>query len=334
MAIGRVLSVCIAVLFTLAYGASAGEGPVGFASVSGLGQDGTTGGEGGQVVTVTTADRLSFYASRPQPYIIQVEGDITVNSISIHDNKTIVGIGERPTIRGQLYVNKHKNVIIRNLYLTGATGDCVSIINNAHHVWVDHCDISDSTDGLLDITRQSDYVTVSWCRFSYSKPEGGHRLACLIGSGDKQTADANALHITMHHNWWADNCIERMPSVRYGTVHLFNNYYSSKGNNYCVRSRLDAEVLVENCYFSGVKDPHTIYVAKTEKQLGIAKGSLKAVGNVYEDTTGAREEDGTVFVPPYKYTLDKAEDVPAIIKAGVGPMKTTQKKDAEATETH
>jgi pectate lyase len=298
---------------------AAEQGPVGFASPNTMGTEGTTGGAGGPVVTVTDADRLSFYASRETPYIIQVQGDIRVSSISVHDNKTIVGVGEKPTIRGQIYVNKHKNVIIRDLYLADANGDCVTIINNAHHVWVDHCDISDSTDGLLDMTRQSDYITISWCKFYYSKPVGAHRLACLVGSSDKQTADANSLHITMHHNWWAENCIERMPSVRYATMHLFNNYYTSKGNNYCIRSRLDAEVLVENCYFSQVNDPHVIYVAKTEKKLNIAKGCLKATGNVYDRTTGMKEQDGTVFTPPYKYTLDKGEDVAAIVAAGAAP---------------
>jgi pectate lyase len=311
---------------------AAEDGPIGFASVSGLGTDGTTGGAGGPVVTVTTADRLSFYASRETPYIIQVQGDIS-GSISVHDNKTIVGVGERPTIRGQIYVNKHKNVIIRDLYLADANGDCVTIINGAHHVWVDHCDISDSTDGLLDMTRQSDYLTISWCKFYYSKPVGTHRLACLVGSSDKQTADANSLHITMHHNWWAENCIERMPSVRYATMHLFNNYYTSKGNNYCIRSRLDAEVLVENCSFSQVNDPHVIYVARTEKKLNIAKGCLKAVGNVYDRTTGLKEEDGQVFTPPYRYTLDKGEDVAKIVSSGAKPRNNEALPDTVVVKT-
>jgi pectate lyase len=304
------------------------QGLMGFASVNAMGQNGTTGGEGGETVTVTTGERLSFYASRETPYIIQVQGEITVSSVSIHDNKTIVGIGEQPTIHGQVYVNGHKNVIIRNLYLSGADGDCITIINGAHHVWVDHCDMSDSTDGLCDISRRSDYVTVSWCKFHYSKPVGDHRFSCLIGSSDRQTADANSLHITMHHNWWAENCIERMPSVRYGAMHLFNNYYSSKGNNYCIRSRLGAEVFVENNFFSQVNDPHTIYVDKTEKKLNIPKGCLKASGNIYDRITGTKEEGGTVFVPPYKYALDKVEDIPAIISAGAGP-RPVQMKTAE-----
>jgi pectate lyase len=312
---------------------AAEQGPVGFASIEAMGTGSTTGGAGGPVVTVSTADRLSFYASRETPYIIQVQGDIRVSSISVHDNKTIVGVGERPTIRGQIYVNNHKNVIIRDLYLADANGDCVTIINNAHHVWVDHCDISDSTDGLLDMTRQSDYITISWCKFYYRKPVGAHRLACLVGSSDKQVADANYLHITMHHNWWAENCIERMPSVRYATIHLFNNYYTSKGNNYCIRARLDAEVLVENCSFSQVNDPHVIYVAKTEKKLNIAKGCLKATGNIYDHTTGLKEEDGKVFTPPYKYTLDKGQDVATLVAAGAAPRHNEAMPTTEPVKT-
>jgi pectate lyase len=293
-----------------------------------IGQNGTTGGANGQVVTtVTDAERLSFYASREGPYVIQVKGEIAATSISIHDNKTVVGIGERPTIRGQLYVNGHKNVIIRNLYVTSAEGDCISIINKAHHVWVDHCDLSDSTDGLLDITRESDYVTVSWCRFHYSQPTGNHRLVCLIGSSDRQTADANCLHVTMHHNWWAENCVERMPSVRYGRVHLFNNYYTCSGNNYCVLSRLGAQVLVENCYFRQVNNPHGIRVSRTEQRLNIPKGMLKASGNLYDQTSGLTEQNGAVFSPPYEWRLDRAEDVPSIVAAGAGPFPDKEVKE-------
>ena len=35
---------------------------------------------------------------------------------------------------------------------------------------------------------------------------------------------------------------ERMPSIRFGTVHIYNNYYSSAGNNYCVRVRLSGRL--------------------------------------------------------------------------------------------
>ena len=43
-------------------------------------------------------------------------------------------------------------------------------------------------DGLLDITNESDFVTVSWCILR------NHDKTQLIGSSDKKTGDANHGH--------------------------------------------------------------------------------------------------------------------------------------------
>ncbi|MEO3872445.1 hypothetical protein ABGB18_26835 [Nonomuraea sp. B12E4] len=56
------------------------------------------------------------------------------------------------------------NVMIRNIRFTNAEDDSISVTNKAHHVWIDHNGLSTGYDGLLDIKRESDYVTVSWNR--------------------------------------------------------------------------------------------------------------------------------------------------------------------------
>ena len=66
--------------------------------------------------------------------------------------------------------------------------------NSSHHIWIDHCDISDGTDGNLDINGGSDFVTISWTKFHYtprtddggsdSTGANGHRFSNLIGSAD------------------------------------------------------------------------------------------------------------------------------------------------------
>jgi len=38
------------------------------------------------------------------------------------------------------------------------------VLQNSHHVWIDHRDLSDSDDGLLDFTLGSDYLNVTWRR--------------------------------------------------------------------------------------------------------------------------------------------------------------------------
>ena len=73
-------------------------------------------------------------------------------------------------------------------------------------------------DGLLDITNASDLVTVSWNRFR------NHDKTMLIGSSDSAAADRGKLRVTLHHNLF-DGIGQRAPRVRFGQVHIFNNYY-------------------------------------------------------------------------------------------------------------
>ena len=46
-----------------------------------------------------------------------------------------------------------------------------------------------------------------------------------------------------------------MPRIMYGQVHVYNNYYTSKNNNYCVGVGSYAPAIIENNYFKQVKDP-------------------------------------------------------------------------------
>ncbi|MCY8381565.1 pectate lyase, partial [Bacillus haynesii] len=49
-------------------------------------------------------------------------------------------------------------------------------------------------DGLLDIKKQSDFITVSYSIFS------GHSKNTIIGSSDSYKADNGHLRVTFHHN--------------------------------------------------------------------------------------------------------------------------------------
>ena len=64
-------------------------------------------------------------------------------------------------------------------------------------------------DGLLDIIRGSDLVTVSYNHFK------NHDKGLLIGNSDSRADDEGKLRVTMHHNWFED-VKERSPRVRYG----------------------------------------------------------------------------------------------------------------------
>ena len=73
-------------------------------------------------------------------------------------------------------------------------------------------------DGMLDIVRGSDLVTVSWSRFA------DHDKSLLWGNGDAVTTDAGKLRITLHHCYFA-GLVQRAPRVRYGQVHVYDNLY-------------------------------------------------------------------------------------------------------------
>lgn len=292
-----------------------------------------TGGAGGETVTVTNGAQLNQFTDAKEPYVIQVSGTLQITGMDTHvrPNKTIIGLGTNATLEGGgLYLYKSGNVIIRNLTIKGSTDDNLGILLSTN-VWIDHCTFLNAKDGNLDIRRASDNITVSWCKFLYDPPQD-HALSCLLGSNDRETDCEGKLHVTFHHNWWAENVRERMPSVRWGTVHLYNNYYSSAGNNYCVRTRLNAQTRIENNVFENVRNPWEIYLTDLTNTVG----KIFATNNLQLNTTWSQSTTNTkkglsivlitpgtnaVFTPPYPYTLDASDKVKAAVMNGAGAGK-------------
>jgi pectate lyase len=301
--------------------------PMGWASVADLGLEGTTGGEGGEIVDVSTTQDFILANERVEALVIRVTGTIGEGRrLAVSSNKTILGAGERPTIQGALEIEGVQNVIVRNLYIVGNNcsdgrdglceggSDAVQISEGAHHVWIDHLDVSDGSDGNLDVNDASDYITISWTKFSYSSVARSHRYSNLIGSGDGRTTDRGKLRVTWHHVWWADNVQERMPRSRYGDVHVFNSYYSSRQNAYCVRAGIETRILTERNYFDHVTDPFDI-----ENDTGI----IESIENHFDGTSVSGIATGKTFTPPYAYTADDPLTVPCAVSQGAGPHPMT-----------
>lgn len=174
--------------------------------------------------------------------------------VRIPSNTTVIGITPDAGFDGgSLMLERVRQVILRNLRFSDAYDyfpawdpqdnghgewnseyDTVSL-READQVWVDHCSFDDGQrpdhsepivlgrplqrhDGLLDITRQSDRVTVSWNLFRQ------HDKTMLIGGSDNHREDRGRLRVTLHHNLW-EAVKERTPRVRYGQVHVANNLY-------------------------------------------------------------------------------------------------------------
>lgn len=270
-----------------------------YAEADGYG-DNYGGSIGTQVETVSTAEDFRRLASSGSIMTIRVSGTIDLGAAgaSIASFKTIVGASTSSTILGPLNVSGVQNVVIKYLNISNPAGDGITINNASSYVYVSHCTVYDCGDGCIDVTGASDYVTISYCRFYYQNVLV-HKFANLIGAADTDIGDRGKLYVTMHHNWWDKNCDSRMPRVRFGRVHMYNNYFSSADNNYCSRPRVEAQLFSEYNYYEGVRDPLTV------EDGGIAK----AIGNVYVSCTNSTYgANDSVFRPTYQYRLESAQE--------------------------
>ena len=310
-----------------------GPGPLlGWASQPGAGDGGTsipttTGGGSATPVTVTTLAALNSAASGSAPAVIYVKGVLAAGTVKIGSNKTVAGICGAE-LHGHVDMGDSVNVILRNLKIVGyncsdsiteckSGADAITVNKAGHHLWFDHLDVSDGSDGNLDITNGSDFVTVSWTKFSYSTKRTdpvtastGHRFSNLIGAADGLAVDVGHLNITWHHNWWADNIAERMPRSRDGKIHVVNNLFTASGNDYCTNSGSQSSLLVENNVYIGVSNP----------LQEDSNGNMLARGNVFTSTSGSKTASGTGFTPPYQLTPDATTGLEATLRSQVGPQ--------------
>lgn len=306
----------------------------GFASVG----DGTTGGGSATPAIVTTASDLKSAAMAVEPRVIVVRGTIdTQGEVEVASDKTIRGEDASATVVGGFSMNNVSNIIFQDLNIKAGTAVDTIASRRSHHVWYDHLNISDASDGLLDITIESDLQTVSWSTFWYSNASSNHRFASLVGSGGgDHPEDEGKLRVTYHHNWWAQNVDERMPRVMYGEGHIYNNYYNSPGNEYAIGFGSYGSILVQNNYFKDVKDPHVF--------MHDVYAYAEASGNIYDGATGSRHtgkhgnrdaqgNEGATYdpvSPPYSYSLDEASDIPALVQRCAGPRSSSDRTDPHA----
>ena len=206
-------------------------------------------------------------------------------AIRLKSNTTLIGAGGNAGfINGHIVLSSVSQIIIRNLKIAapcdvgpvwdptdGATGNWNSAydaigVSGSDHVWIDHNSFTDAPitddmlpvengktkqchDGALDITNASDFVTVSYNNFS------SHNKNKLIGSGDSATGDEGKLRITFSNNVFS-NITQRAPRVRYGMVHLYNNYYAGDKklpvypHSYSVGAGHQAKILSNNNVFA------------------------------------------------------------------------------------
>lgn len=279
--------------------------------------------------------------------------------VKVPSNTTIVGVvPDAGFDGGSLMLEKVSQVILRNLRFSDAYDffpawdpndnghgewnseyDTVSL-REATHVWVDHCAFDDGArpdpaepvvlgqrmqrhDGLLDITRRSDFVTVSWNVFRR------HDKTMLIGGGDGHRDDRGHLRVTLHHNLW-EQVKERTPRVRYGQVHVVNNLYLATPAGdypyaYSIGAGLESQVLSEANAWEAAAGIAPGRVARLLKGDRLEDRGSRFNGEPI-DLAGmlrAANPDRAVageagWTPPYRLSIDPATAVPARVRAGAG----------------
>ncbi|WP_437902231.1 right-handed parallel beta-helix repeat-containing protein [Sorangium sp. So ce327] len=283
--------------------------------------DGTTGGKGGQVVSVSSLDALRREAARDGAVIIQITGKISGSGddVDVTSDKTLVGVGSSGELEGiGLNLRRASNIIVRNLKIhhvlaSSGNGDGIHM-DESHNVWIDHCELwaespavnsdKDKYDGLIDATHESSNITISW---SYLHD---HWKGMLVGSSDKDNSDRR---ITFHHNRFR-NVNSRVPSYRGGNGHVFNNYFEDVPAS-GVNSRVGACLRVEGNHFYKVKNPITT--------LDSPAGGTHRIDNLFEQTTGTQESgQDCSWTAPYEYPLDRAAAVKALVLEHAGVGKT------------
>ena len=175
-------------------------------------------------------------------------------AVPIPSNTTLLGVTPGAGfVNASLVVSGVSQVIVRNLTLRnpcdlapvwdphdGAKGnwnarhDAIKV-TNSRHVWIDHNSFTDAPhtddtlplengmpkqchDGALDITDGADFVSVTYNRFAL------HEKNTLVGGSDRAVGDRDRLRVTFKANLY-EHVSERAPRVRYGQVHLLNNYH-------------------------------------------------------------------------------------------------------------
>lgn len=278
-------------------GAITTAGPIGFANVNGL----TTGGQGGRTLIVTTLADFKNAIQSSEALNVQVSGNIKSSGATllyVQSNKSIIGL-KGATLEGiSLSIYGQHNIIIRNIISKNSlTYSNIIIKEGSHHVWVDHCELSSTLlandwttyDGLLDVGDGSDFVTISW-----NKIHDSH-IPVLIGFADTDNGDAGKLNVTMYNNYFY-NTNERQPSVRFGKVHVFNNYINNNQGGYAMGSRCGAVIRTDNNVIENSNAP-----LRTE--ISPSAGYFSGIGtNLYKNCGSNKITTAeSTWTPSYEY---------------------------------
>ncbi|CAN0852704.1 Putative pectate lyase 2 [Linum grandiflorum] len=316
----------------------------------------TEGGKNGSIYVVRTdgdedpanpkPGTLRYGAIQTKPLWIVFQEDMVItlkNELMVNSYKTIDGRGARVeiaygpciTIQGASHVIVHgisihhckpgkpgpvrisPSHIGRRL---GSDGDAIHIFGSSN-VWIDHCYLARSADGLIDIIHASTYITISNNYFTQ------HDKVMLIGHNDTYKED-KVMKITIAFNHFGVGCIERMPRVRFGYAHVVNNRYD-EWQMYAIGGSANPTIFSEGNYFIAPDNPSAKQVTKRQARGGWKQWKWRSSGDVFENGAYFIESGFGQCTPPYTRSQSfKVADgalTPALTSAA-GPLSCSSGK--------
>lgn len=286
--------------------------------------------------------------------------------VKLQPNTTIIGEGATASLpNGWFKISKIDNVIIRNIKVTNPcdmapkwdSGDGAGnynsefdglTIDGSTHVWVDHLSFTDAPrtddklplgnkdkngvakriqchDGALDVKNASDFVTISNTIFEQ------HEKNMLVGQSDSKTTDEGHQTISFIGNLFR-NVGSRSPRVRFGMVHVANNYFvGSKTDpvyphSYSIGTGLKSKIISENNVFdiTGAVAGSCAAVVKNPNTAN-PEGNLKDSGSLVNGAplSGCTAPTAVGWSLPSGYPYQKlpTSQVKNSVLANAGPGK-------------
>ncbi|OZG70404.1 pectate lyase [Hahella sp. CCB-MM4] len=236
--------------------------------------------------------------------------------IHVKSNKSIIGLGPNAQITGASFtLGNSKNVIIRNLTIKNVNpglveaGDGITL-DNSSHIWLDHLKFQNISDGHVDM-KNSQNVTLSWNQF-----DGYNPLVC--GNQHHYTSLVQDTQVTLDHNFW-NNVSGRNPKIVGSNTraHIFNNYWRNV-TYFAISVDQQAQARLESSFFENSTKPHWNHGG------GYLDADIASNRYTGRSATDSYKDSGSPWVlsdtPQYPYSLDSADSLPEILKAGSGPQ--------------
>ncbi len=298
------------------------SGMVGFAKTSN-----TTGGNGGEVVTVNTVEELQKSLADDKARTIRLGADLSAGSkvtVKFGANKTLLGTEEGNGLHN-IYLANDKgasNDIFQNLNFSHDSryrenNDMQMYINSGERYWLDHNTFSGTKDQnptgldkLLYVGGTADNVSLTNSKFQNN--EYGVILGQPDDSAQAKAAYKGYPHMTIANNLFNNLDVRAPGLMRHGNFDVYNNLVDDFHLGFTATG--DATILSQANYFQKGVD-----TANNPSNQGVLDDKGDAhFRDVGSNVSFTQKSPTTAWTPPYQRDVKTAEEAKAynLVNAG------------------